>query len=105
MAASTTLAEDLPPGIARPVQWKRLFENLKALNDGDPAKILDSAYAVGDSIGGLSDERQLRSCAYSGNSCGFSNSNPRSCWHHGIDIPEVASATHHSKRWETRERV
>lgn len=52
--------EDLPPGIPRPVQWKRLLRHLKALNDGDPAEILDAAYSVGDAIGGMSEERQLR---------------------------------------------
>ena len=50
----------LPPRRPRPVQWQRLFTHLKALNEGDPAQILDSAYAVGDSIGGASEERQLQ---------------------------------------------
>ena len=60
MANLPVLIEDLPHCIPRPVQWARLLRNLKALHDGDPAKILDAAYAVGDAIGGLSEERQLR---------------------------------------------
>jgi len=52
--------DDLPRRTSRPVQWKRLFQNLKALHDGDPARILDAAYSVGDAIGGMSEERQLR---------------------------------------------
>jgi ubiquinone biosynthesis protein COQ4 len=60
MANLPVLIEDLPRCIPRPVQWARLLRNLKALHDGDPAKILDAAYAVGDAIGGLSEERQLR---------------------------------------------
>lgn len=60
MANLPVSIEDLPPCIPRPVQWKRLFESLKALNDGDEAKILDAAYSVGDAIGGMSEERQLR---------------------------------------------
>ncbi len=52
--------EDLPRCIPRPVQRKRLLHHLKELNDGDPTKILDAAYSVGDAIGGMSEERQLR---------------------------------------------
>jgi len=51
--------DDLPRATARPVQWKRLFENLKKLHDGDESEVLDAAFSVGDSIGGMSDERQL----------------------------------------------
>ena len=53
-----SLAE-LPRGVPRPVQWKRLLQHLKALNKGDPAEVLDAAYSVGDAIGGMSEERQL----------------------------------------------
>ena len=60
MAKGPIAIEELPPCIPRPVQWQRLIENLKALNDGDEAKILDAAYSVGDAIGGTSEERQLR---------------------------------------------
>lgn len=52
--------EDLPRAIPRPVQWRRLFENLEVLNGSDPALVLDAAYSVGDAIGGMSEERQLR---------------------------------------------
>jgi ubiquinone biosynthesis protein COQ4 len=37
-----------------------LLLHLKRLRDGDPAHVLDSAYSVGDSIGGMSDERHLQ---------------------------------------------
>jgi ubiquinone biosynthesis protein COQ4 len=60
MTNSPISIEDLPQVVPRPVQWRRLLENLSALNEGDPEKILDAAYAVGDSIGGMSEERQLR---------------------------------------------
>ncbi len=52
--------DHLPRRAPRPVQWRRLFENLKALHDGAPERILDAAYSVGDAIGGMSEERQLR---------------------------------------------
>ena len=50
----------LPPAVSRPVQWGRLRLHLARLHAGDPAHILDSAYSVGDAIGGMSDERHLR---------------------------------------------
>ena len=50
----------LPPAVARPVQWRRLRDQLEILRDGDPAKGVDAAYAVADAIGGLSEERLLR---------------------------------------------
>ncbi len=52
--------EALPSPAPRPIQWKRLRENLAILRGGDTTKILDAAYSVGDSIGGMSDERHLR---------------------------------------------
>jgi ubiquinone biosynthesis protein COQ4 len=52
--------DDLPRATSRPVQWTRLLRHLKALNEGDEAKLLDAAYSVGDAIGGMSEERQLR---------------------------------------------
>jgi ubiquinone biosynthesis protein COQ4 len=52
--------DGLPKPVPRPVQWKRLLQNLEALHEGDPARVLDAAYSVGDAIGGMSDERQLR---------------------------------------------
>jgi ubiquinone biosynthesis protein COQ4 len=42
------------------VQWKRLFDHLALLNEGDPAHVLTSAFSVGDALGGMSDERHLR---------------------------------------------
>ena len=51
---------ELPPAIARPVQWKRLKLHLDRLAAGRPEHILESAYSVGDAIGGMSDERHLR---------------------------------------------
>ena len=50
----------LPPAIARPVQWRRVLDNLAILQGGDTEKVLDAAYSVGDAIGGMSDERHLR---------------------------------------------
>ena len=50
----------LPRPIKRPVQWGRLRLHLGRLQAGDPAHILESAYSVGDAIGGMSDERHLR---------------------------------------------
>ena len=52
--------EALPSPVPRPVQWQRLRENLAILRGGDTTKLLDAAYSVGDSIGGMSDERHLR---------------------------------------------
>ena len=50
----------LPAEVARPVQWRRLWRSLAVLNGGDPTQVLDAAFAVADSIGGMSDARQLR---------------------------------------------
>jgi ubiquinone biosynthesis protein COQ4 len=52
--------DDLPAPVQRPVQWDRLRLHLGRLRDGKPEHILESAYSVGDSIGGMSDERHLR---------------------------------------------
>ena len=60
MAKLPISIEDLPRCIPRPVQWKRLLQQLEVLNGADPAKLLDAAYSVGDAIGGMSEERQLR---------------------------------------------
>jgi ubiquinone biosynthesis protein COQ4 len=49
----------LPPARPRPVQWRRLRDALAVLWESDPAKVLDAAFTVGDSLGGMSDERQL----------------------------------------------
>lgn len=54
-----SLAE-LPRAVPRPVQWARLRLHLGRLAAGRPEHILESAYSVGDSIGGMSDERHLR---------------------------------------------
>jgi ubiquinone biosynthesis protein COQ4 len=59
-ASATWDLDALPPAVARPVQWRRLREQLEILRDGDPAKGVDAAYAVADAIGGMSDERLLR---------------------------------------------
>lgn len=56
--ASLRLAS-LPPAVLRPIQWRRLREQLAILQEADPAKVLDAAYSVGDALGGMSDERQL----------------------------------------------
>ena len=50
----------LPPAQPRPVQWRRLGQALATLWEADPAKVLDAAFTVADSLGGGSDERQLR---------------------------------------------
>jgi ubiquinone biosynthesis protein COQ4 len=52
--------KSLPPPVARPVQWKRLREQLAILRESDPTKVLDAAYATGDAIGGMSEERLVR---------------------------------------------
>jgi ubiquinone biosynthesis protein COQ4 len=44
----------------RPIQWRRLGRALATLWEADPPKVLDAAFTVGDSLGGGSDERQLR---------------------------------------------
>lgn len=49
----------LPRPVPRPVQWDRLRLHLGRLRDGKPEHILESAYSVGDAIGGMSDERHL----------------------------------------------
>lgn len=51
--------ESLPPARQRPIQWKRLWQNLSVLYDGDPQRVLDAAFSVGDALGGMSEERQL----------------------------------------------
>lgn len=51
--------ETLGEAVTRPVQWKRLRENLAILNSGDTSRVLEAAFSVGDSLGGMSDERQL----------------------------------------------
>ena len=50
----------LPPAVPRPIQWKRLREQLAILDGGDTAQVLTAAYSVGDALGGMSDERHLR---------------------------------------------
>jgi len=50
----------LPLPVARPVQWKRLREQLAILRESDPAKVLDAAFSTGDAIGGMSEERLVR---------------------------------------------
>ena len=52
--------ETLPPPVARPVQWKRLREQLAILHESDPTKVLDAAYSTRDAIGGMSQERLVR---------------------------------------------
>jgi ubiquinone biosynthesis protein COQ4 len=59
-AANPISIEDLPPSRSRPVQWKRLGEQLKILNETDPQTVLDAAYSVGDALGGPSEERLLQ---------------------------------------------
>lgn len=59
MTASIEM-NSLPPARPRPVQWRRLGRALATLWEADPAKVLDAAFTVGDSLGGGSDERQLR---------------------------------------------
>ena len=49
-----------PPARARPIQWRRLGQQLAILWESRPEKVLDAAYSVGDALGGMSDERQLR---------------------------------------------
>jgi ubiquinone biosynthesis protein COQ4 len=50
----------LPKARARPIQWRRLWQQLVILWEADPARVLDAAFSTGDSIGGMSDERQLQ---------------------------------------------
>lgn len=50
----------LPPARPRPIQWRRLGQQLAILWESRPEKVLDAAYSVGDALGGMSDERQLR---------------------------------------------
>ena len=57
---TTSLEMDSPSPKPRPVQWRRLGQALAMLWEADPAKVLDAAFTVGDSLGGGSDERQLR---------------------------------------------
>ena len=46
-----------PQSLAEMIGQQRLRENLAILRGGDPAKLLDAAYSVGDSIGGMSPSR------------------------------------------------
>jgi len=52
--------DSLPPAVPRPVQWKRLYQQLAILWEGEPAKVLDAAFSTGDSIGGMSEERLIQ---------------------------------------------
>ena len=56
----TVRFENLPPAPRRPVQWRRLREQLDILGESDPAKVLDAAYSTGDALGGGSEERLVR---------------------------------------------
>jgi ubiquinone biosynthesis protein COQ4 len=60
MEAAPLVLDALPTARARPVQWRRLWQQLVVLWEADPDRVLDAAYATGDSIGGMSDERQLQ---------------------------------------------
>jgi ubiquinone biosynthesis protein COQ4 len=51
--------DSLRPAVPRPVQWKRLYDQLVILWEAEPAKVLDAAYSTGDSIGGMSGERLI----------------------------------------------
>jgi len=67
MASATPIdAGSLPPAVTRPVQWRRLWQQLVILWEADPAKVLDAAYSTGDALGGMSDERQTRRMLASG---------------------------------------
>lgn len=52
--------DDLPARMPRPVQWRRLGEQIAILRTADPARVLDAAYSTGDAIGGMSEERLVR---------------------------------------------
>lgn len=52
--------DSLPPAVPRPVQWRRLYEQLAILWEGEPAKVLGAAFSTGDSIGGMSEERLIQ---------------------------------------------
>ena len=52
--------EELPAAVGRPIQWKRLRENLAILDGGDTSQVLAAAFSVGDSLGGMAHERHLR---------------------------------------------
>lgn len=57
---SAVAIETLPPARPRPIQWRRLLRALATLWESRPEKVLDAAFTVGDALGGMSDERQLR---------------------------------------------
>ena len=57
---SAVAIETLPPARPRPIQWRRLLQALAILWESRPEKVLDAAFTVGDALGGMSDERQLR---------------------------------------------
>jgi ubiquinone biosynthesis protein COQ4 len=52
--------ETLPPPVSRPVEWRRLWEQLTILREADPATVLDAAYSTADALGGMSEERLVR---------------------------------------------
>jgi ubiquinone biosynthesis protein COQ4 len=51
---------NLPEAAPRPVQWARLWQQIKIFRTGDPAQVLDAAYSTGDAIGGMSEERLVQ---------------------------------------------
>ncbi len=50
----------LPAAKPRPVQWNRLWQQIKIFRDADPSQVLDAAYSTGDAIGGMSEERLVQ---------------------------------------------
>jgi ubiquinone biosynthesis protein COQ4 len=59
-SAERVSMDALPRAQKRRVQWRRLFAQLAILQESDPETVLDAAYSVGDALGGMSEERQLR---------------------------------------------
>lgn len=57
---ATVSIDSLPRANTRPVQWQRLWQQLRILHEADPARVLDAAFSTGDALGGMSEERQTR---------------------------------------------
>lgn len=81
MTRTPVSIDDLPKAVPRPVQWRRLFQNLAVLNGGDTQRLLDAAYSVADSIGGASDERQLRRI--------LASPEGQALWQRGSSLPDA----------------
>ncbi|MAG30476.1 MAG: hypothetical protein CL908_06220, partial [Deltaproteobacteria bacterium] len=83
MPRSPVVVANLPPAVRLRVQWRRLLHNLNLLRKGDPAEVVDAAFSVGDAIGGMSQERQMRRI--------FATPEGQALWQHKESLSDALS--------------